>query len=66
MTQAEQRQTESKPTEERAEDGYTCGTCNTYHEYPFYVYAHHEETLIHTCGCGSRYSICSGVATEYK
>lgn len=46
--------------------GYACG-CETYHEFPPYVYAHTHVELVHACTCGRRNVILDAriIATEY-
>lgn len=52
----------SKPLPE----GFRCSKCGVWHKFPPYVYAHFDEHLIHTCACGAKHDIRSGVATEDK
>ena len=41
--------------------GYTC-ECGLLNRYPFYVFAHWEDLLTHTCECGREYEIRHGHA----
>lgn len=48
-------------------DGFTCSTCDTFHEFSAYVYAHTHVELTHTCDqCGAQHSILNLVATQTK
>ena len=40
---------------------FTCKRCGIVHDIPAYVYAHWDERLTHTCGCGAKHTLLSGV-----
>ena len=46
--------------------GFNCATCDKRHAYPGYVFAHFQETLTHTCGCGAQHRIRKGKVTQIK
>lgn len=50
--------------EQELPKGYHCYTCNTWNEYPMYVFAHWRDLLVHTCQCNTQYEILMGHATE--
>ena len=38
--------------------GFTCETCNKWHKFPAYVYAHTRVLLTHSCdNCGAKHGI---------
>ena len=39
---------------------FDCTKCRRTHHYPMYVYAHWDESLIHTCECGAKHELQSG------
>lgn len=41
----------------RLAKGFNCGTCNTFHRYDLYVYAHTRDVITHTCACGAQHKI---------
>jgi transcription elongation factor Elf1 len=43
--------------------GFACETCNKWHDYGMYVYAHWTDILRHQCdNCGAEHSIVKGQA----
>ena len=47
--------------------GYNCETCDIWHEFPMYVYAHMRVVLKHKCdNCGAVHSIVMGTAKQSK
>jgi hypothetical protein len=45
--------------------GFTC-ECGESHAFGVYVFAHWDEALTHTCDCGRKHVIRSGLATLIK
>lgn len=43
--------------------GFTCTKCRKEHRFSFYVYAHADESLEHTCTCGAKHRIRNFAAT---
>ena len=45
---------------------FTCSKCEKEHRFSFYVYAHWNGRLTHTCDCGQKHLIQSGKATPVQ
>ena len=41
--------------------GFNCSRCGKWHKFGGYVAAHWDLSLTHTCECGQRHSLQSGV-----
>lgn len=39
---------------------YKCPKCGKDHTFPAYVYAHFDESIVHTCECGEKNEIIKG------
>lgn len=38
-------------------NGFHCVTCNKWHPFSAYVYAHANVHLVHTCDCGAKHEL---------
>lgn len=49
------------------DNGFKCGTCDTFHAFTTYVFSHMRDVLVHTCVyCGAKHEIQHGQATQTK
>lgn len=49
--------------ETKLQKDFKCETCGKQHHFSAYVFAHWDETLLHTCdGCGAKHDIFRGNA----
>ena len=47
--------------------GFNCETCNQWHDFSLYVYAHSRDRLVHTCDkCGAKHSVVMMSAKQTK
>jgi transcription elongation factor Elf1 len=46
--------------------GFECLACGKHHDFDAYVFAHWNESLIHTCDCGAKHDIQRGIVILQK
>lgn len=45
--------------------GYTCRHCGAFSKFSSWLYAHWNESVIHTCECGAREALLRGQGVEH-